>query len=199
MDIEFEAKFSKIDKNKLRKKLKNIGANLVRPEFLQKRVVFFLPEGHEIEGGWLRIRDEGDKTTMSLKVVNGVGIRDQKERTLVVADFEKARKFLTSIGCREKSFQENKRELWQLNDTEITLDEWPFLEPFVEVEGPSEERVREVSERLGFNWQEAVFGAADVLVHQKYGIPPKVVNDETPKILFGGENPWTAWLEKSKK
>lgn len=60
MDIEYEAKFLNVDKVALQKKLKAAGAKLVKPEQLYKRAVFFLPKGHEIEGGWLRVRDEGD-------------------------------------------------------------------------------------------------------------------------------------------
>lgn len=36
MQIEYEATFPNIDKNEIREKLKNVGATLVRPEFLQK-------------------------------------------------------------------------------------------------------------------------------------------------------------------
>ena len=54
MEIEWEAKFLNVNKAKLRKKLKSSGAKLVKPEQLYKRVVFFLPKGHEIEGGRAR-------------------------------------------------------------------------------------------------------------------------------------------------
>lgn len=199
MDIEFEAKFPDIDKDKLRKKLKALGAVLVKPEFFQKRVVFFLPKGHEIKDGYLRVRDEGDRITMSLKVVNGDKIQDQKEIMLIVDDFENSKKFLLSIGCIEKAYQETKRELWKLDGVEITLDEWPFLEPFIEIEGISEEKVKEVSEKLGFDWEDTIFGAVDVLINKKYGVPYDVINNETPRIIFGGENPWSNWLEKNKK
>ena len=199
MDIEFEAKFPDIDKDKLRKKLKALGAVLVKPEFFQKRIVFFLPKGHEIKDGYLRVRDEGDRITMSLKVVNGDKIQDQKEIMLIVDDFENSKKFLLSIGCIEKAYQETKRELWKLDGVEITLDEWPFLEPFIEIEGISEEKVKEVSEKLGFDWEDTIFGAVDVLINKKYGVPYDVINNETPRIIFGGENPWSNWLEKNKK
>ena len=44
MDTEYEAKFVKINKDDVRKKLKKLGAKLVRPEFFQKRVAFHLPK-----------------------------------------------------------------------------------------------------------------------------------------------------------
>ncbi|OGM26103.1 hypothetical protein A3D00_01835 [Candidatus Woesebacteria bacterium RIFCSPHIGHO2_02_FULL_38_9] len=183
MDIEFEAKFPDIDKDKLRKKLKALGAVLVKPEFFQKRVVFFLPKGHEIKDGYLRVRDEGDRITMSLKVVNGDKIQDQKEIMLIVDDFENSKKFLLSIGCIEKAYQETKRELWKLDGVEITLDEWPFLEPFIEIEGISEEKVKEVSEKLGFDWEDTIFGAVDVLINKKYGVPYDVINKGNSQYL----------------
>jgi len=150
MDIEYEATFINIGKDKIRTKLKKAGAKLIRPEFLQKRTVFNLPRGHKIKGGWLRIRDEGNKITITLKVVDGTRIRDQKEINLEVSDFEKANQFLTILGCRKKAYQENKRELWELGGVEIMLDEWPFLEPILEIEGKSEKALgRELKEELG--------------------------------------------------
>lgn len=190
MDIEYEATFRNINKEEIRKKLRSVGATLVKPEFLQKRVVFNLPKGHEVKGGWVRVRDESDKITMSFKVVDGDKIENQKEICLVVDNFQNAETFLTGIGCVKKSFQENKREKWLLDETEITLDEWPFLEPFVEIEGKSEESVRKVSEKLGFNYDKAVFGSTDVLISQKYGISEDDINNNTPLIVFNGENPY---------
>lgn len=190
MNIEYEAKFTNINKEEMRKRLIEVGAQLVRPEFLQKRVVFHLPEGHEIKGGWLRVRDEGDKITMSLKVIDGNEIKNQKEVCLVVDNFNEAEKFLTAIGCRKKSYQETKREVWKLDDVEIMIDEWPFLEPFVEIEGNSEESVKLIAEKLGFDYSQAIFSATDELIHRKYGISLDKINNETPRISFDMKNPF---------
>ncbi len=70
MDIEYEATFPNIDKKEVREKLKKVGAKLVKPEFMQRRFVFHLPKSYEIKGGWLRVREEGDKITMTLKIVD---------------------------------------------------------------------------------------------------------------------------------
>lgn len=198
MDIEYEAKFAKINKTKIRKKLKSLKAKLVRPEFLQRRFTFHLPGGCEIPGGWIRVRDEGDKITLTLKTICGQKISGQKEITLKVDDFEKARQLLRNIGCVEKSYQENKRELWLLDGIEITLDEWPFLEPFIEIEGKSEREVRTLSQKLGFNWNQAVFGSVHLLNSSKYGILEEVLNEKIPRIVFGEKNPYIIWLEKNK-
>lgn len=57
-----------------------------------------------------------------------------------------------------RSIQESRRETWQLGDVEIMLDEWPWLKPYIEIEGPSEEQVRVVATQLGLDWNQAVFG-----------------------------------------
>src|SRR5688500_10028548 len=111
MYIEFEATFTNINKEEMRAKLQKANAKLVKKEFLQKRTVFDLPSGHKIKGGWLRVRDEGDKITMSLKIVDGEKIENQKEIQLKVDDFDNAVGFLATIGCSKKAYQESKREL----------------------------------------------------------------------------------------
>jgi adenylate cyclase, class 2 len=189
MNTEFEAKFTKIDKAKVRLQLKKVGAKLLRSEFFQKRVAFNLPK-RSVKKGYLRVRDEGDKITISLKYVNGKKIDDQKETQLVVDNFENAVSLLKLMGCKPKAFQETKRELWSLDGVDITLDEWPFLEPFVEIEGESEEVVKSVSEKLGFDYKKAVFGAVDTLYNQKYGTPKDIINNHTPKITFSSKNPF---------
>lgn len=192
MNIEYEATFGNIDKEHIRSRLRQSGAHMVQAEFLQKRKVFHPPAGHEIPGGWLRVRNEGTKITMALKVVkNNATIEDQHECEVKVDNFDEASSLLTSIGCREKSYQENLRERWEMDGVEITIDEWPFLEPLVEIEGISEEAVRMVSDKLGFNYDEAYFGAVDGLYAEKYGIDEEIINNRTPLILFDmEENPF---------
>lgn len=190
MSIEFEATFPNIQKDLIRETLKKLGATRIKPEFMQKRTVFSLPQGHEITGGWLRVRDEGDKITMSLKVIDGDKIEDQKEINVTVDNYENARSFLNSIGCVEKAYQESKRELWSLDDVEIMIDEWPFLEPFVEIEGKSEQSVRMMSERMGFAYDMAFFCSVATLYHMKYGVTEDEINNKTPLLVFGGKNPF---------
>jgi len=190
MEIEYEATFENIDKDKVRGKLRELGARLVREEFMQKRVVFNLPKGHEVKGGWLRVRDEGDKITLSLKIIDGERIENQKEACLKVHDFEEASLLLETIGCDKKAYQESKREVWELDGCEVLIDEWPFLEPYLEVEGKSEEEVKAVCDKLGFDYSDALFCSVDVLYSRKYGFDRDVINNQTPRICFDDENPF---------
>ena len=191
MEIEYEATFTNVDKDDVRSRLKNAGATLVRPEFLQKRIPFHLPKEKRSEDAWLRVRDEGDKITLSLKIVDGDKIEDQKELCLDVSSFDDAVALLESIGCEPKAYQETKRELWKLNDVDITIDEWPFLEPFVEVEGQSEQEVKNVSEKIGFSYTEALFCAVGKLYVMKYGVPLEHINGgKVNRLTFDMPNPF---------
>lgn len=189
MDIEYEATFIDVDKDEIRRRLKKAGAKLIKPEFMMKRIVFELPSGHEIPGGWLRVRDESDKTTMSLKIVNGNKIEDQKEICLTIDNFDNGVNFLEAVGAERKAYQESRRELWLLDNVEITIDEWPYLEPYVEVEGKSEAVVKGVSEKIGFDYSQALFCSADLIYNKKYGTPLEVIN-KTPLITFADPNPF---------
>lgn len=188
--IEYEATFPNIKKAAMRKVLRRAGAKLVRSEFLQTRAVFHLPKGHKIKGGWLRVRDEGDKITMSLKIIDGTKIENQKEICLEVNNFRMAVSFLKSIGCVQKSYQETKREKWELDGVEIVIDEWPFLEPLIEIEGKSEAAVRRAAKKLGFDYRKAWFCATDAIYSKKYNLSEDIIDNHTPRIIFGGKNPF---------
>jgi adenylate cyclase class 2 len=188
MKIEYEATFTNIDETKIKEKLKELGAELIKPEFLQKRKTFNLPTPEEKT--WLRVRDEQDKITISAKRVDGDKIHNQKEICLEINDFDSAVELLNLIGCHEKAYQENKRELWKLDNVEITIDKWPFLEPIIEIEGENEEAIKKVSEKLGFDYSKAKFCSATELYQEEYNLSAYKINNETPKITFEMENPF---------
>ncbi len=77
-----------------------------------------------------------------------------------------------------------------MNGVEITIDEWPYLEPFVEIEGPNETAVRQVAEKLGFDWPQAKFCAVGTLYSEKYGLSLDRINNHTPRIVFNEKNPF---------
>jgi len=104
MNIEYEATFLDVNKDDVRARLKKAGAQLVRPECLQRRVPFHLPKEKRSKDAWLRVRDEGDKVTLSLKVIDGDKIENQKEICITVDNFDETIKLLESIGCEKKSY-----------------------------------------------------------------------------------------------
>ncbi len=197
MYTEFEATILDIKKDDLRKRLKKVGAKLIYKERLMRRYIFAPFQGGEIHGKWIRIRDEGDKITMSIKIVSGKKISDQKEICLQVDSFEEGYDFLKQLGLKQKAYQETKRELWTFGGTEITIDTWPGLEPFMEVEGKNEKSVKMVVKKLGYDYSKAVFGAVDLIYNIKLGIPMDVINNKTPLLSF--KNPVKKYVKKKTK
>lgn len=195
--IEYEATFMDVDVEEIRERLQLAGAELVRPMRLMRRYVFFPPSKKNVMREYIRVRDEGEKVTMSWKCMeDGGGIEDQKEVEVVVDSFEKGKLFLEQLGCEVKAYQESKREKWMLDEVEVCIDEWPWVEPYVEVEGGSEEAVREVSEKLGFDWNKAYFGALAGVYSKKYDVSEQVINNETKEIRFELVCPWIGNSQK---
>lgn len=195
MNIEYEAKYQNIDKEDMRARLSRAGAKLVRGEFSQRRIVFGLPEAAHVKGSFVRVRDEGNRVTMTFKIIDGSGITDQKEVETVVGDFDAAVSILTNIGCTPRAYEESTRELWSLDDTDLTIDGWPHLGTILEIEGKSEASVRVVAEKLGFVWAEAKFCAVGEFYVQKYGLGPMDLAKKTGKVTrlsFAEPNPFLA-------
>ncbi len=191
LHTEYEATFCDINVDEIRTKIKKINGKLLKQKFDQKRSVFNFPKGHEVTGGWLRVRDEADKITMTLKVMQSNGqIEGQKEIEIIVDNYDNAVNLLKTIGATEKAVQETKREIWKVNNVEIMIDWWPFLNPIIEIEGKNKSDVKEVSDKLGFNWNEAIFDSIDYIYSKKYNISRERINDDTPKIIFDMENPF---------
>ncbi|MCB9809691.1 CYTH domain-containing protein [Candidatus Peribacteria bacterium] len=195
MHIEFEAVFSPIDVVEVRHKLREAHATLVQPEFLQCSQVFFPPASAQLSNSWIRVREEANHITLSLKEKQeGEHIETQKEIEITINDRTKGKAFLEKIGCICKADHQKKREIWHLRACEVVIDTWPYLEPFIEIEGPDEASVKEVARILGFSWSDARFHAVDQLYHESYGTPHQVINNETPIIHFDAPNPFLSSL-----
>ena len=190
METEYEAKFLSADKDEVRTRLKAAGATLKRPEFLQRRWVMDLPGERNTREAFVRVRDEGGIMTLTWKDYPGGVVNHPKEIEVVVDDFDKTVELMTQLGCIARSYQENRRELWLLDDAKITIDSWPFVEPFVEVEGADESVVERVSKKTGFDWNVAIFSGVNRVYKMKFGDHVQI--REMPMLTFDMPNPFTS-------
>jgi adenylate cyclase class 2 len=87
---------------------------------------------------------------------------------------------MLASGLAVRSMQESKRETWKIDGVEIVLDEWPWLNPYIEIEADDESFIKKVAADLGFNWDQAVFG--DVMVAYRAQYPHLNLNDSVGKI-----------------
>lgn len=168
MQNEYEAKFLNINARRIKKILISLGAKLVKPRKLLKRVIFE-NEILKAQHSWIRLRDEGGKITLTLKqVTDSSTIQGTKELEIVVDDFSKTDRFLEAIGLERKRYQENYREEWRLNNIKFDFDTWPDIPTFLEIEGHDELSVKSAAEKLGFDYKKAKFGSIDTLYLQEY-------------------------------
>jgi len=170
MQTEFEAKFPKIDKAEIREKLKDLGAELVFSERKFIRMTFDTPE-LRAKNAWVRLRDEGDKITMTFKIVeNEKSASGMKEVGFDISNIESAKSLLEQLGLKHKGYEENMREEWKLGEVLFEIDTWPLIDPYLEIEAPSEEIVKNYFEILELDYSKAYFGSADILYRDMYGI-----------------------------
>ncbi len=143
METEIEAKFTDIDADGIRARLRGAGADLVQSEVLMRRKVYEHPSLKEND--WFRVRDEGNRVTMSYKQMQERTLHGTKEVVFTVPDFDRACQFLEAAHLSFKSYQETKRETWRFGDADITIDTWPWIPTFLEIEAPTEESGRTVT------------------------------------------------------
>lgn len=197
MQTEIEAKFLSVDHAELREKLKLLGASCEQPMRQMRRKNYDHPDGRlgTEFNGWVRLRDEGDKITLSYKQLNDRTLHGTKEVTLTVDDYEATDSFLQAIGLEPNSYQETKRESWRLGDVQIELDEWPWIDPFIEIEGPNESAIRDAVEKLGLSLNNAVYGSVEIAYQAVYDVTEDEI-DGWQKITF---TPVPSWLESKRR
>lgn len=179
MKSEIEVKFLDVNHDEIRDKLKALGGTSEQPMRLMRRVTIETPELAK-KDAFVRVRDEGDRVTMTYKQFSELSVDGAKEIEITVSDFDKAIQLLGQAGLSYRSFQESKRETWKLGDVEIVLDEWPWLKPYIEIEGESETQLQDVASKLGFEWSRAVFG--DVMAAYRVEYPHLTLKDTVGQI-----------------
>ncbi len=189
MKTEIEVKFLDVNHDEVRAKLLAIGAKLISPMHAMRRVTVDTLAMKE-KDAYLRVRDEGSKVTMTYKQFDSLSVDGAKEIEIEVSDFQATVDILTAVGIPHRSFQETKREVWNYEGVEIVLDVWPWLKPYIEIEGDSETAIRDVADKLGFSWDDAAFG--DVMVAYRAEYPHLGLNDtigDVTEARFGDPLP----------
>jgi len=159
---EFEARFLTVDAAAIVEQLTTRSATRVMPRTLMRRIVFTNTD-IEAHGGWLRLRDQGERCFLTYKQTASTAraIDSILEAEVQVGDFEATRVLLEAIGFTAVRFQENYREEWQLDGVTFDIDTWPGLPTYLEIEGPDETAVRQAATALGLNFADASFGSVD--------------------------------------
>ncbi|HEX8523451.1 MAG TPA: class IV adenylate cyclase [Tepidisphaeraceae bacterium] len=156
MAVEIEVKVKVEGHEAVREKLRALGA-----EFVSKVLevnTFLDTADHELLRGdrGLRLRTNVDQATGSAQhVVTYKGprqagtVKKREEVEVVVENREQMVRVMEAIGYAVTLSFEKRRETWKLGACEIVLDELPMLGMFLEIEGPGEQVILELKEKLG--------------------------------------------------
>lgn len=153
---EIEVKYLDIDPDKMEKKFLEVGAKKAFDR-LYKIKVFDYPDLRlDKDHSWVRLRDEGDKVTLTFKKRLGAkdGVKNDDgmlEHEVIVSDFDQTAKILESIGLALKFYEEKRRIRYFLGDIEFDIDYCPELKPYLEIETNSWDKIDQAIDLLGLD------------------------------------------------
>lgn len=151
MKSEYEIRFLDIDKDEFIKKIESFDAKFIG-DWLQRRYIYdFDPI---LDNKWIRLRTNGEVSTLTIKEIVNDKIDGTKELEIVVSDFEETNKILNELGYQTRSKQNNKRIRYMLDDVEIDIDTWPGINTYVEFEGKDEDSIKKILKKLDMKYEE---------------------------------------------
>jgi adenylate cyclase, class 2 len=189
MKTETEVKFLSLDHSDIREKLTVLGGTCTQPMRLMRRAIIDFPDRRLMQGetnSFVRVRDQGDKITLTFKRFSSFSVGGAQEIETTVGSFEDTVNIFVATGLEAASFQESKRETWHYKGCEIVLDEWPWLNPYIEIEGESEEALKSIAHEMGLDWSDAVFGDVMVAYRAQYPhLKPHETVADLKEVKFG--------------
>ena len=167
MNIEYEIKVLDIDVSKVRTTLKSLGfrqASVI--EF--RRYVYLSAQNSKT---WLRLRTDGKKTTLTLKKYVSDAIDGVEETEVIVNDFETTNQIFEGLGLHAQNYQENRRTLFikKDSDLEVSVDEWPHIPPYLEIEAKSQTTVEALLKQMNLSSLPTT-SAPTSEVYKRYGL-----------------------------
>ncbi len=176
MKIEFEVRVLNVDIDEMINRCKSIGAVFLGAFFQNRYVYDFVPP---IKGKWIRLRNNGYKTTLAIKMIKDLKIDGTKELEITVSDFIETNNLLSELGYFPRNYQENFRIEFYINGVTLDIDKWPSLDPYIEIEGPDEKSVYNIIKLLGLP-QEKVTTIDVNTLYQNSGI----ILEEIDRLSF---------------
>lgn len=180
MNLEIEATFLEVNKDDIRQKLQQLGGQLIQPEVLMRRIVFDLNSKH----AFARVRDEGDLIVLTYKNHLNDTLTGTEEINVEVSNYDDTIAILKACGLRAKSDEDSYRETWELDGVEITIDTWPWIPTYIEVEGPTAEAVADTAAKLGYNIKDGIIGSVDEVYKLYYDVTSDLINEQLPEFKF---------------
>ena len=169
---EIEVRFLEIDYPVLTAKLKSLNAQDFGEDLL-KEIIFYDKEltWQYAKKRIVRIRETKDGVFLTFKSKTEESDMVAKEIEMKIDNADKMKEFLEEIGLVAYRLQEKKRHTFKLKDVIVDIDTWPSVPTYVELEGPSEDSLRQAASSLDLDWKKVVLQAPRFIIEEKYKIP----------------------------
>lgn len=168
---EIECRFLEINKDTLIKKLIKLGAH-DEGEIMLEETIIYDPEGKwRDENRFVRLRKVGDKTKLTYKEHREHTVDGTYEIEFGIDDYKKAELLFEKIGLKPFRHQQKRRHTLTLNGVTFDFDTWPRIPTYVELEGESEQALKDAAKILDLDWKNAVFHNASWVIENVYKIP----------------------------
>ena len=171
--IEYEGKILAVDVAVLSETILSAGGTQVGDYNFRRYVFDVMPAK---KGTWIRLRTNGETTTLTVKEIKNQEIDGTSEWEVEVSDFDKTFTILKMSGHSPKGYQENRRIEFSLDGAMLSIDFWPKLEPYMEIEAKDKSSVESLAVKLGFNPEELI-GDNTIELYSKIGINLDEVED----------------------
>ena len=172
---EIECRFLEINKEVLLKKLLELGAHDEGESMLEETIIYD-PEGKwRDENRFVRLRKNGNETKVSYKEHREHTVDGTYEIEFGIDDYKKAELLFEKIGLKAFRHQQKKRHTLQLNGVTFDIDTWPRIPTYVELEGESEQALKDAAKSVGLDWKDAIFNNASWVIENKYNIPVRIL------------------------
>lgn len=162
--MELEVKILDIDIDEIRRLMKENNASLVKNEMQNNYIYDFEDRRLLQDRGYARIRVVTDNTSgkvtvfMTIKrLVSADVYKRMEEHETVIENREAGEGIFQALGLQLIQVINKSRESYRYKDSliEIDVNEKEFVPfPYLEVESPNEEELKEVVELLGYTMEE---------------------------------------------
>lgn len=130
-----------------------------------KRVIFdTIPADKD---AWIRLRTDGNETTLTYKKSTSDTIDGMQEIEVVTDSFDNTKQLLSSAGLTPRNYQENRREVYHAFGCMITIDFWPLIDPYVEIEAETKEEVEACLSKFEGLYESATSNSTQTLYEAK--------------------------------
>lgn len=173
MAYEIETKVLDIDEGQIKSKLVDLGASKIQ----ETRLIvdwYRLKGVKEGEDDWfLRIRsNSAGKHEVTWKAKSDIlgTARKHKEINFLIAEPEKLADLFEEIGLEKYAHQEKDRTSFSYKGWQFDIDQYPQMPAYLEIEGESEEHIKEAMQLLDIANNPTWAKGERILIQETYGL-----------------------------